>query len=169
MRELGLRRVRRGRTMRDQVIAACAELGLHPPFDMDRLAAKIAGAREYVIEIAPQPMIGQALWGEVHPFGDIFIIYYRADASKSQRERIICHELAHIWLRHVTPESKKGMQRGGLTFLTSPEQELQAEEWAMEMVRYAQIIMGVELTRRSSVEGETSASGFRKSLGYLEW
>jgi hypothetical protein len=155
--------------MRDQVIAACAELELQPPFDMDRLAAKIAGAREYVIEIEPQPMTGQALWGEVHPFGDIFIIYYRADASKSQRERIICHELAHIWLRHVTPDSRKVMRRGELTFLTSPKQELEAEEWAKEMVRYAQIVTGGALMQDLSVEGGKPASGFRKSLGYLEW
>lgn len=147
----------------------CAELKLKPPFEAESLAVKMAKARDYVIEIAPHPMIGHAVSGSVHPFhGGFFIIYYNRDAPKLLRELIIYHELAHIWLGHVTPESKKVLCDGTFITLTTPEQDAEAEAWARRVAAYAQILIGRDLAERLDRTGTQRFSRYGKMLSYFE-
>ncbi len=155
--------------LRAQVSAMCAELELKPPFEAESLAAKIAKARDYVIEIEPHPMIGQAVSGSVHPFhGGIFIIYYNRDVPRLLRELIIYHELAHIWLQHVTPESKRVPCGDTFITLTTPHQDAEAEEWARYVAAYAQILIGRDLAERLDRTGAQRFSRYGKMLSHFE-
>ncbi len=155
--------------MREHIIEVCAELKLRPPFEATDLLRKIAKARNYVIEVEPHPMIGRAVSGIVRPFhGGIFIIYYQHDAPKVLLEYIIYHELAHIWLGHVTPESVKVLCDGTFVTLTSPQQERDADEWARHMVAHAQIMTGRELAERLHATGAQRFSRYGKMLSHFE-
>ena len=155
--------------MREQVIETCTELKLRPPFEAIDLLLRMSKARNYVIEVAPHPMIGHTVSGFVHPFRDgVFIIYYQHDAPKVLLEYIIYHELAHIWLKHITPESVKVLRDGTFVTLTSPQQERDADEWARYMTAHAQIMTGRELAERLHATGVQRFSRYGKMLRHFE-
>lgn len=156
--------------MRKQVIEVSTALGLTPPFEAIDLVSRIAWRRECLIEVEPHPMIGYALWGAVGPFLDdrVFFIYYKRDTPKVLRELIIYHELAHIWLGHVTLESERVFCDGTFIALTTPQQEKDADEWARCMAAHAQIITGRDLAERLATTGTQRFSRYGKMLSHFE-
>jgi hypothetical protein len=124
------------------------ELGMQSPFSAtDLIAAAQAtwGAQIHLVPFrqdAIEPDSGTT--GVCRYAEGIFYIYYYADGSLLQRERIIFHELGHMLVGDITPKNPAPYQRDPLV--------LRAEEMLAEA--FAEAMAEIALFGHPSLEGE---------------
>lgn len=133
-------------------------LGLTPPFTAVALRDAVQRWRGYRIDLEPYPMGDKEIYGLcVCKRPGYYVIFYRADATLLQRERIIFHELAHIILSHVSPLNTMHVLRESLA---ATVQEQEAEIFAAVMTQYA--LVSMTLTRSTQTEETTPSDRFTR-------
>ena len=124
--------------MRTVAQEVAKDLALQPPFAARDLIDALQANWHIPVVLHPYASSSRVLekvtTGWCAFVGDTFHIYYYADGTVAQRERIIYHELGHLVLRHVTPE-KPSLRRRGSAERT--ESELLAEAFAEVMSELA--------------------------------
>lgn len=112
-----------------------AAFGLVPPFDAYDVRDAVQLWRGCRIDLEPYDMGAEPVYGLcVYKRPAYYVIFYRADATVIQQQRIIFHELCHIILSHVGPLNPMHVLH---ELRAAPLQEPEAESFAEAMTRYA--------------------------------
>ena len=138
-------------------------LGLTRPFTALTLRDALRRWRDYRIAMEPYPMGDEEIYGLcVCKRPGYYVIFYRADATLLQQQRILFHELCHIILSHVSPLHPVHVLREPLA---ATLQEQEAEMFAAVMTWYALASAPARRATHAEKEPDDRFTGWLKVIG----